>query len=295
MNELNKLLDESNFPNEAKTVIKIGSILGFDPILSAMNIINQDLTKKAKNTDMPMHKGMSETEIIIHNMMKESTGINMMDSGGDNGRSWQINQKVFDFRYQDDIKYSVENDYLIVEKNIFHFLTNCLEYDQGLTDIFNDHKDKDESDYSNMSDIADILNDHYNDLNFDEFHEFKLKNDFNTYNYESILSQVLQGQFFTEYEDSQYEENYIILQIHNGADVRGGYTDCKVFKVDLDSWYNENSFGLNCDCLDFENEGSFSTERISEKWKIIKKSRKKYADKIYYCKDCKKRIQITQY
>ena len=289
MSKLNDLLEKSNLPNEAKTVIKMGSILNFDPIPFAVNITNTDLTKKAKNTIMPIPERMDKTQIIIHKMLKESTGINMMDSGGNNSRYWQKNQKVFDFRRQDDINYNVDGGYLYVSNNIFHFLTNCLEYEESMTDIFNDDKNKDESDYYNMSNIADILNDHYNDLNFGEFHEFKLKGDsFNSYNWESNLSQVIQGQMFTEYEDTEYEENYIILQIHNGADVRGGYTDCKVFKVDFDVWYSQDDYSLFCDCK----QDICKEDSKPDQWKIIKKNRTKYADKIYYCKDCLKRVQI---
>lgn len=290
MDKLNDLLEKSNLPNEAKTVIKMGSILNFDPIPFAVNITNTDLTKKAKNTIMPIPERMDKTQIIIHKMLKESTGIDMMDSGGDNSRYWQKNQKVFDFRLQDNINYNVDCGYVYASNNIFHFLTSALEYEESMTDIFNDDKNKDESDYYNMSNIADILNDHYNDLDFEEFHEFKLKGDsFNSYNWESNLSQVIQGQMFTEYEDTEYEENYIILQIHNGADVRGGYTDCKVFKVDLDVWYSQDDYSLFCDCK----QDIYKEDSKPDQWKIIKKNRTKYADKIYYCKDCLKRVGIS--
>jgi hypothetical protein len=53
----------------------------------------------------------------------------------------------------------------------------------------------------------------------------------NTYNYENILSQVLQ---YTVFEGSYCDEEdstYVILQTHNGCDVRGGYSTPHVFKV----------------------------------------------------------------
>ena len=53
---------------------------------------------------------------------------------------------------------------------------------------------------------------------------------FNTYNGESDLSQVLQGSRIKIFVDGQYEDYYLI-QIHNGCDVRGGYTDAKLFKA----------------------------------------------------------------
>ena len=74
MDKLNDLLEKSNLPNEAKTVIKMVSILNFDPIPFAVNAVNADLTKKAKNTIMPIPQGMDQTQIIIHKMLKESTG-----------------------------------------------------------------------------------------------------------------------------------------------------------------------------------------------------------------------------
>lgn len=50
---------------------------------------------------------------------------------------------------------------------------------------------------------------------------------FNTYNYESNLSQVLQGSII----DINWQ-NYVLLQIHWGAEVRWWYTDAKMFKLE---------------------------------------------------------------
>jgi hypothetical protein len=48
----------------------------------------------------------------------------------------------------------------------------------------------------------------------------------NTYNHENNLSQIL---LFVTFN---YEGNkYALLQIHGGADVRGGYTDTRCFKL----------------------------------------------------------------
>ena len=44
--------------------------------------------------------------------------------------------------------------------------------------------------------------------------------------WESDLVQTLQGANLTI-----NDEEYILIQIHNGADVRGGYTDAKLFKL----------------------------------------------------------------
>jgi len=51
----------------------------------------------------------------------------------------------------------------------------------------------------------------------------------NTYNGEDMLSQVLLYTYFT-----WNNEAYVVLQIHGGADVRGGYTKPRVFVIDND-------------------------------------------------------------
>jgi hypothetical protein len=54
---------------------------------------------------------------------------------------------------------------------------------------------------------------------------------FNSYNCDSCLSQVIQFVYAGDF----YEDNIIALSIHNGADVRGGYTDYKIFSGDYES------------------------------------------------------------
>jgi hypothetical protein len=48
----------------------------------------------------------------------------------------------------------------------------------------------------------------------------------NTYNEENLLDQTLLFVFFT-----MEHESYVVLQVHGGADVRGGYCDPKVFSL----------------------------------------------------------------
>jgi hypothetical protein len=48
----------------------------------------------------------------------------------------------------------------------------------------------------------------------------------NTYNGDSDLSQILQGGNL-KIDD----EPYLVIQIHNGCDARGGYTDARLFRM----------------------------------------------------------------
>jgi hypothetical protein len=57
----------------------------------------------------------------------------------------------------------------------------------------------------------------------------------NTYNYDNILSEALQyGILISEDTD----EHFIILQLHNGCDVRGGYTRPRVFSLGTDDEFS---------------------------------------------------------
>lgn len=58
------------------------------------------------------------------------------------------------------------------------------------------------------------------------------------YNSEDLLSQTLQFTQFSAYPGG----DYVLLQIHGGADVRGGYTAPRVFRVTGD-WYSMHDYG----------------------------------------------------
>ena len=78
----------------------------------------------------------------------------------------------------------------------------------------------------------------------------------NTYNNDNDLSQDFQYEIFT-YEG----DHYCIFQLHNGADIRGGYTDSQVFKIsDIDYFHC-----WMCDWYDHETGEEWETTyQISE-------------------------------
>ncbi len=171
-------------------------------------------------------------ENIIYEMLTENTGIHMLDSGGKDGRNWQINQKRTLKDFQNDKYISYKDDY--PEKSLFHHLTESCEYlpnvNKKLTDWIN--KDK----YHYMDNSEGRENSWHDVEHFMQkfiYPESKI-NCIYTYNDETVLSQDIQ--FL--YADDFYDNNIIALSIHNGADVRGGLTDYKFFKVDWDMFLN---------------------------------------------------------
>jgi len=178
-------------------------------------------------------KTLKET---IAAMLTENTGTHMLDSGGAGGRAWQRNagKVLADFESQPsataEIYVREYNGQLTAEimpcVNVFHLLTSgalelddiCKEFNAMPVDDWN-------GDYSGVS-VAG--------WGFLSRHQFKSKKSFNTYNWALNHSQVMQGQELELNGGGMCIDggNYILIQIHGGADVRGGYTDAKLFRID---------------------------------------------------------------
>jgi hypothetical protein len=196
------------------------------------------------------------TKKIIASMLKENTGRSILDSGGENGRHWQRNQaRIFDT----ESSYKLEIDRYGIEytKNIYHFLTENLEYNARLTNNFNSFSAK----LDKYTSWFECLN-QWLDLKIKKgvitctsfYGETAInKNDSSdkifchyTYNEENCLSQDFQYYLFGT-EDNQ---EIIALMIHGGCDARGGFTAPKFFNVKEDSFYMTNDCTIVCDNSD---------------------------------------------
>tara|TARA_B100000963_G_scaffold125061_1_gene109094 strand:- start:8339 stop:8959 length:621 start_codon:yes stop_codon:yes gene_type:complete len=171
----------------------------------------------------------TETDKLVYEMLTENTGSHMLDSGGAYGRHWERNQKktIDDFSNEEEeniekIDWIDKDGETHVEYkrtvSVFHFLSD-LQLDD-ICDEFNrlntDCNDWEGFGYGVSERASDYLKTHF---------DIGKHNSFNTYNGDSDLSQILQGAWI-ELDDEQY----LLLQIHNGCDARGGYTDAKLFK-----------------------------------------------------------------
>ena len=176
-------------------------------------------------------KTTSNTKELVFSMLTENTGTHMCDSGGDNGRMWQRNESkcIADFEAEPQELYQYDPKYNEIYRtvSVFHYLTHNLEVD-SLAFEFNERntKPKDwDADYNGDVYIYGVGWSAWDYLT--EFYEVEVSRSWNTYNGESDLSQILQGANLTI-----NEEHYVLIQIHGGADARGGYTDAKLFKCD---------------------------------------------------------------
>lgn len=172
---------------------------------------------------------MTQTQRILKEMLTENTGTHMLDSGGAYGRNWERNQSVdLDSQPASTVEFSFSTngngkDYneIMVSHNVYHWLDERLEYDRALDSAFRVYceEHQDESPYYLMEPFAVKLG---GKGIYGEGDPIMV----NTYNGEDLLSQVLQYCYF-EIDGTAY----VLLQIHGGCDVRGGYTDPRVFKA----------------------------------------------------------------
>jgi len=170
---------------------------------------------------------MRDVKQLVYEMLTENTGKHMCDSGGTDNRGWQRNQKktLQDFENEKEERYEFDAKCKDITRtvSVFHYLTNNLEIDD-ICEEFNtiqkesDNWDADCSAYGVSQEAYEFL---------EAMHEVEIARSWNTYNGESDLSQILQGANLTI-----NDEEYILIQIHNGADARGGYTDAKLFKME---------------------------------------------------------------
>jgi hypothetical protein len=224
-------------------------------------------------------KTTSNVNELVYSMLTENTGTHFLDSGGTNGRMWQRNKSkcLQDFEdepaesYQYDAKYNE----IFRTVSVYHFLTNDLQID-NICFEFNNLNTNPE-DWEGGEDVYGVSLAAWDYLT--EFNEVEVQRSWNTYNGDSDLSQILQGANLTI-----NNEEYILIQIHGGADARGGYTDAKLFKCGdyLDGMIHEY-LREHLDSYEIQDELQY-IEFMSDYWdnsKVYKgKELKKIIDKL---------------
>lgn len=165
----------------------------------------------------------NNTEAAIYAMLTENTGGSILDSGGAYGRNWERNQKKTLEDFKDGPAAWLEPKYGIVSKSLFWHLVDHLTIDEPLTAHFDKFAELDPE--AGYFELMDLWLDELGIGQEGDFYSGRLS--FNTYNFENWLpDQTIQGAFF-----GLNGNDYLIMQVHGGCDVRGGYTRPRVFSL----------------------------------------------------------------
>ena len=178
---------------------------------------------------------MKDVKETIYNMFIENTGKALCDSGDYYGRNYERNRELSleDFlkspeavlevsRFKGKLQFEVIT-------STFHRMIECLELD----DICEKFNSKEVLDWDGDIHGVSLSGQAFLDsMGFE-----KLDSAWNTYNFDTNFDQVFQGQHL-----KLNDENYVLIQIHGGADVRGGYTNAKLFKTESEhSIFNDDA------------------------------------------------------
>lgn len=190
-------------------------------------------------------QGQVTTSDVLKGMLTENTGRHFLDSGGLGGRHWERNQsRDFDKEPSGTLEVRIWKPELHkadwhITLSTYHFLNERVRYRptwQAKFDAYVENHDNERRStpwLALMEGFFDDLKEQGHDVTGPFGGSDSAPVTVNTYNHESFLSQVLQ--FTAAYVD---DAPMYLLQIHNGADVRGGYTAPKCF---TDSGHSENA------------------------------------------------------
>lgn len=181
-------------------------------------------------------KTQTATQKLIVKMLTENTGKHFLDSGFENGRMWQRNQgKNFEAEPEVSAEFYEGDDTPIISVSTYHYLSAILNLDPFALKVNAMLKRKRAKgiDAHWVGECDEILENWNEQISWSG-------EQFNTYNYKNNLSQILQGRVFV-YANTPY----ILLQIHGGADVRGGYTDTQCFELKGYLTGNVDVYGSN--------------------------------------------------
>ena len=202
------------------------------------------------------HKKGRVRKDFLQAMFKENTGIAMMDSGGENGRAWQRNQ-TRDFEKEPEYRVTLEQYGEQVEVNIrvslYHHLKKVLKEDSLCRTFNRKFKTMKDWDCDGAYGVSEAAGEWL------ENRGITFGDSGNSYNWENNFDGIVQyTKLEGELPSAKGDCQYILVQLHGGADVRGGYTDAKLFYID-------NSYD---ELFMIEPWVSFTVERNGERFNV---------------------------
>jgi len=206
---------------------------------------------------------MTKTAKVLKAMLTENTGVHMLDSGGAYGRSWQANQGRA-FEAEPAATINIGEGYIDIMRSTFHFLNECLEFDEAMNERFQAFNRAE--DPGNQTPWLPLTEEFAESIEASGIYGEGDPLTINTYNHDSLLDQVIQYVYF-EIE----EQGYVLLQIHGGCDVRGGYTAPKAFRCNIEdsqSIFSDGDATITCKGGDhrwYVQEGDWDTDH----WKDL--------------------------
>ena len=218
-----------------------------------MSLYTVDKTQVQNETTQQQSKPKDNTAQKLYELMTESTGASILDSGGAGtaGRAWEKNQ-VNNFDEWPAAFFSFEDDGKIEQLtgSLYQILCEHLEFEDEWTQKYIKFDEDEDPDHravwiNTMEKFAEQLDEDY-------------RSD-NTYNLENSLTGDIQ---YVSFEDPDSGERIYLIQHHGGADARGGYTAPMAFTAKDDDCFQGALMDLfaSCECTSIDLRGPYLTD-----------------------------------
>lgn len=180
-----------------------------------------------------MNTTTTATAEVLAAMLTENTGRHLLDSGDAYGRNWQRNQGLTTEDFLAAPRAYITEDGVTL--SVFHYLLERATYRADL-----------QAQYDALA--AASSRTHYEDIeDYLELIGATPTGGDNTYNYDQALSQTIQWHAYIDRDGNQLA----LIQIHGGADVRGGYRAPKIFEVSEEFFYDFVTASVWCNKCHF--------------------------------------------
>lgn len=194
---------------------------------------------------------ITETAEVLAAMMVEDTGRHFLDSGDAYGREYERAQAAVGESGRSAVEFYLARpkarfggwrDEVWPVLDSFHHLNDNLTYVPELQALFEAGCDDSTPWMAEAERFAEKVTDD----------KYSLRT-INTYNYDTIFDETLQWvEFSADFDPWLGDEStgefgrYIMLQIHRGADVRGGYTKPRIFRVEDSDYFGRDEVEMGC-------------------------------------------------
>ena len=180
------------------------------------------------------------TAQIVDKALKENTGRHFLDSGGAYGHHFERNQgrdfaagpKAWcNWRMWVNPKTGLGEPEPSTGVSLYHWMVDNLDFDAEMQTRFDEFSATSENGY--LGDMEEFAS-----LEATRFEHEKEPEVFNSYNESDDfdLSQVIQ--YALLYIDDSYEPSHVIVSVHGGCDVRGGYGTPHCFRI-KGEWFGQ--------------------------------------------------------
>ena len=204
-------------------------------------------------------KGYTETQAVLHGMFMEEAGSHILDSGDLYGRNGDAHRASPDLLakpriapYVDEDEPASDTGSKFATRSSFHMLDSCLEYSAELDERFvrycaaNDDGNKSwvrlAGEFAERTDAA-----------FSEDSD-----EHNTYWFDNPLDAAFRwcefDAFVSDGTEDRRQCRAVLVQVHLGCDIRGGYGRPRAFVMRHGEWlrHSAKSFSAECKCTQIE-------------------------------------------